>query len=114
MHLMVVFLRKEEYTEEILSLMVELGVTEAVTLNVHALGKVLANEIPIFAGLRVDLGEDNKYHKLILALVDDELIAEKIVDLLKDMGVDFEQPGLGRIFTLPVSHMWGPPLVDIL
>ena len=52
MKLIVIFLTDEKRLDDIVSLMVEAGISQAAMLPSEGLGEYLAKEVPIFAGLR--------------------------------------------------------------
>ena len=109
MYLLMIVLNKEEFFEDVLEVLVELGVTDAAVIDSESIGTVLAYKVPIFAGLRFDLKSDRKYSKIIFALVEEQGIANEIVRILKEIDVDFEATGAGRIITIKVESALGTP-----
>jgi nitrogen regulatory protein PII len=109
-HLLFIVLNEEKYLEDVLSVLVELGVTGANVAEVRSMGPMLAYDVPIFAGLRYQMEGRGLYAKLVFALVQDEGIVEEIVASLKEVGLDFEQPGVGFVFTVPVGKVVGKQL----
>lgn len=107
MHLLIIVLNEEKYLEDVLSVLVELGVTDANVADVRSMGPMLAHDVPIFAGLQYQMEGRRPYAKMIFALVQDDSIVEEIVATLKDVGLDFEKPGTGFVFTLPVGKIIG-------
>ena len=107
MHLLFIILNEEKFLEDALSVLVELGVTGANVVEVRSMGPMLAYDVPIFAGLRYQMEGRGPYAKLIFALVQEEGIVEQIAASLKDVGLDFEQPGMGFVFTVPVGKVIG-------
>jgi hypothetical protein len=103
MELLVIVLNKEEYLEEILSLLVELEVSGATILDSEGLGHFLAYEVPIFAGLQQLVGEKKTANRIILALVEGKDFLRKFKRLLAEESIDFSQPGMGVIATIPVN-----------
>ena len=79
MELLVIVLNKTEFLNDLLSLMVEAGITHSTILDSEGMGHHLAYEIPIFAGLRQLIGETKAHNKTILALVDSREIIKKLV-----------------------------------
>ena len=113
MYLVIIILNKEEVLDDILSILVELGSTDTTIIESQSMGGVLAHRIPIFAGLRLQLGAKNIYSKTIFAISDDKEIGKKIVYLLKDSGIDFND-GTGRIIVVKIESIFGEPqLPDI-
>jgi hypothetical protein len=106
MFLIIIMLHREDFLEDILSGLVELGVDEAVAIDSEPMKKILAYKVPIFAGLKFDMRE-KPFSKLILALADDADVGKRLVDLLKGSGVNIEEPGVGRILTLKLESAFG-------
>jgi hypothetical protein len=106
MELLIIVLNKEEYFEGILSIFAELGISGVTVLDGEGFGYLLAYEVPIFAGLQRLLGEKRGANRTILALVEDDVYSE-FKSLLAEERIDFTQPGLGVIITLPVEDVIG-------
>jgi hypothetical protein len=103
MELLIIVLNREEYLEEILSILVELDVPGATILDSEGLGHFLAYEVPIFAGLQQLVGEKKTANKTILALVEGKDFLPKFKKLLIEENIDFTQPGVGIVITVPVN-----------
>jgi hypothetical protein len=108
MELLIIILNKEEYFERILSILVEAGASGATILDSEGLGHFLAYEVPIFAGLRKFVGERKSANRTILAVLEDESIFSRFKELLQEEEIDFTQPGVGIIVTLPVNCVIKP------
>ncbi|MCK4273164.1 hypothetical protein KAU04_00375 [bacterium] len=107
MHLLIVILNEEKFLEDALSVLVELGVTGANVVDVRSMGPMLAYDVPIFAGLRYQMEGRRPYAKMLFALVQEEGIVDEIAANLKDVGLDFEEPGMGFVFTVPIGKIIG-------
>ncbi len=108
MYLIIVFLTKEEILDDLLSILVELGSTDTTIIEGQSMGGFLAHRIPIFAGLRLQLGGKNVYSKTIFAISDDKGVGKKVVHLLRDSGYDFNE-SMGRIVVLKAEEVYGEP-----
>ncbi len=84
MYLLILFLYKPEYLDELISILTELGVEETSVIEGQSMNRYLAYEVPIFAGLRSQIEGKRSYTKVILSFTDDEHTGEKITALLKD------------------------------
>ncbi|HID96020.1 MAG TPA: hypothetical protein EYP53_08200 [Candidatus Latescibacteria bacterium] len=109
MYLLIVVLNKEEFLEDVLSVLVELGVTDATIIDSQAMGRALAYEVPIFAGLRFQMGGGRPYSKTIFALVEDKEVGAQMVRMLKEVDIDLESPGVGCIITIKIESALGTP-----
>lgn len=105
MQLLVILLNAREHLEKIISLLVEMRVTEATILEGQALGHFLAFEVPIFAGLRQLVGEKRQPTSTVLALVESESVFDELEHLMKQEGIDFAESGTGVMMTLPISKV---------
>ena len=105
MELLVIILNKVEFFNDLLSILVEAGITQATILDSEGMGHHLAYEVPIFAGLRRLVGEEKAHNKTVLALIKDIKMINELQRLLKEIDIDFAKPGTGIMFALPVSSI---------
>jgi hypothetical protein len=80
-------------------------VRDAVVLDGQAVGSALTEDIPIFAGFRVDLGEKRGATKLVLAVVSSDETARAIRNELKDTGINLDHPATAKVLLLPVEEL---------
>jgi hypothetical protein len=106
-YLLTVHLYDEGALEDVLTALASLGVENAVVLDGQRMSRVLAFDVPIFAGFREEIGGSSSYCKYITALVDDEKVIDELASLLRQAGVDFEKPGTGRMYIIPVHKSIG-------
>jgi nitrogen regulatory protein P-II 1 len=106
MKLLVFVLNKEEFTEEVLEMFVELGVTGATIIDTVGMGRVLSQEIPIFAGFVDLMAGARPSNKTIFTLVNDEAVEDIVKGIERIVG-DLDQPGSGVVFTCPVDFVKG-------
>ena len=107
MRLLVFVLNKEELLGEVLTAFVEVGIEEATVIDSVGMGRVLAYDVPLFAELRYMMKETRPYNKTIVALVKDDKIIERLVDLVEEICGPLSKPGSGVLFTLPVDTVYG-------
>jgi len=105
MELLVIILNKEEYLEKLTFLLVEAGISGATISDSEGIGHYLAYEVPIFAGLRQLMGEGKTINKTILAILDNEKVFDKFKELLAEENIDFTNPGVGVIATVPINKI---------
>ena len=98
-----IILDREEYLDDLLSALIELEITGAAILDGVGMERVLATDVPIFAGLIQSLSGSRPYNKNILAVVKDRTTISDLLDLLKEIGIDFREPSTGRLFALPIG-----------
>ena len=111
MHLLVLVLNKEEFLDEVLEAFVEVGITGATIVDSVGMGQTLAYHIPIFAGLRKSI-KTSDYNKMIFSVVQNDKVLNEIVTLIEEI-IDFNVPGTGLLFVLPISLIKGLRLEEL-
>lgn len=105
MELLIIVLNKTEFLNDLLSVMLEAGISHSTILDSEGMGHYLAYEVPIFAGLRRLVGESKEHNKTVLALIEDRNILGEFQKLLKEINIDFTRAGTGIMFTVPVNNV---------
>ena len=106
--LAIILLGKSELLDEVLSAIAEVGVHDAGVAEAEGLEKILAEDIPIFAGLRQILeGEKAKRHVIIAPLLPGANIDE-LDKLLLDRGIDFRAPETGVMMSISIDKIITP------
>lgn len=103
MQLLVIFLNEEDYLDDILAELIELEISAASVMDGVAMERVLAKDVPIFAGLLQTTRGSRAYNKNIFALIPHKGIAQKLVSILRELDIDLADPAIGMIFTIPVD-----------
>jgi nitrogen regulatory protein P-II 1 len=93
--------------DEVLQGFVEIGVTGATVIDSYGMGKVLLQDIPIFAGFRSLLAGSGSYSKTIFSVIKDPSVVNQAVATIQRICGDFESPNTGIIFTVPVNRVVG-------
>jgi len=111
--LMILTLFDTEKKPEIMSAMVEIGITNATIVEASSLAKKIAYEIPIFAGLSYMSRGKSSSADLIISHLNKKSLAWKLVKLLKKNGIDLNKSGVGYIQLLKVESVIGNYEEDI-
>lgn len=106
MQLLVLILNREEKLEEILTYFLEAGVRGATILESEGMGRILSQEVPIFAGFRDLFAPSKPFNRTLLSVIPDELAEELGEGIGKVLG-GWDKAGSGLLFTLPVDRVWG-------
>lgn len=106
MQLLIAVINQEERMEEILSGFLEIGITGATLINTEGMGRLLASEIPIFAGLEALAGRTRPRNQTLFSVMDDDKV-DRALALLQEVCGDFSQPATGIVVTLPVNRVLG-------
>ena len=102
-----VIIVEEELLQDVLTGLVEVGITGATILNSVGMGRALAFDVPIFAGFRMEIGDEKRYNKTIFAVIKDDSVVDELVKILKEIDIDFEKPQTGIMFTVPIDRVVG-------
>lgn len=114
MQLLIAVVNQEEKLDEILSALVELGVTGATIIGSEGMGRVLSHDIPIFAGLETLARRSRPQNQTIFSVIRDDATVDRVIAVLQEICGNFEAPATGIVFTIPVSRVVGlsPELGD--
>lgn len=107
MQLLIAVINQEEKLDEILSGMVELGITGATILSSEGMGRVLSHDIPIFAGLEMLAARSRPQNQTIFSVIREDEKVEGVLRLLREICGDFDNPATGIAFTIPVNRVIG-------
>ena len=106
MQLLIAVINQEERMEEILSGFLEIGITGATLINTEGMGRLLASEVPIFAGLEALAGRTRPRNQTLFSVIDDDKVDDALA-LLQEVCGDFSRPATGIVVTLPVNRVLG-------
>ena len=106
MQLLIAVINQEEKLDEILSGLVELGVTGATIIGSEGMGRVLSHDIPIFAGLEALASRSRPRNQTIFSVLEDDKV-DGVISLLREICGDLDKPATGIVFTLPVLRVVG-------
>lgn len=105
-HLMI-HLYEEGALEDVLTALASLGMENAVVVDGQRMSRLLAFDVPIFAGFREEVAERSSYCKVISAIADDPAVLDELLRILKGTGVDFEKEDVGLMMLLPIERTVG-------
>ena len=106
MQLLVVVLNHAELVEQVLAGFVELGITGATLIDSKGMGRVLSQDVPIFAGLQTLNTRSRSANRTLFCVADDEKI-DAAVRMIEETCGDLGSAGMGILFTLPVTRVVG-------
>ncbi|MFH1759713.1 MAG: hypothetical protein ABIA63_01305 [bacterium] len=107
MKLIIIFLNRIEYLEDILSAFLEIGVTGATVMDSMGMGRIISNNVPIFAGLKDAFPGSSPGNKAIFAVVKDDKMVEKASAMVQEICGNFNEPGSGLMISLPIEKAFG-------
>lgn len=107
MQLLIAVINQEEKMEEILSGFLEIGITGATLINSEGMGRLLAAEVPIFAGLQALAGRTRPRNQTLFSVIDGDDKVERALALLQEVCGSFDTPATGIAMTIPVTRVLG-------
>lgn len=108
MELVILVLGKIELLDDVLSAIAEAGAYDAGVVEAEGLEKILATDIPIFAGLRQMLDGDKEKKMLIVAPLLPGASIQELNKLLLDRGIDFKSAGMGVMASVKLDTVIAP------
>jgi nitrogen regulatory protein PII len=105
--LLIAVINQEEKLDEILSGLVELGVTGATILSSEGMGRLLSHDIPIFAGLETLASRSRPQNQTLFSVIRDDATVDAVIALLQEICGSFDDPATGIVVTVPVLRVVG-------
>jgi mannitol/fructose-specific phosphotransferase system IIA component (Ntr-type) len=105
MHGIFLIMNKREGFETAMSLMVELGVKNAIILDSTNIKAKLAFDIPFLGLLSERMKKTDS--KVLVGMVDSSDTVAKLYRLLKAEGFDIARKGTGALFSIPLGILYG-------
>jgi len=106
MRLVIIFLNKIEFLEDLMSALLEIGIPGATVLDSEGMGHIIADNIPIFAGLRDAFIGSSPRNRTIFTVIKVEKVQE-LKAVIEDICGSLDEPGVGPMITLPVDQVFG-------
>ncbi len=107
MELLVCVVNQEEKLNDILSGFLELGVTGATVINSEGMGRVLTQEVPIFAGLQDLISRSRPQNSTVFSVIETPEKLEAAVAMIQEVCGSLDDPATGILFTVPVGRVIG-------
>ncbi|MFO8162973.1 MAG: hypothetical protein R6T98_00375 [Desulfatiglandales bacterium] len=106
MKLVIIFLNKIEYLDDLLSTFLQIGIPGATVVDTVGMGHIVSHDIPIFAGMRDFFAGSSPTNKTILVVAKKDMIS-KIDEVLKDVTAYDKKTGIAKMFSLPIDELFG-------
>ena len=104
MHLLVFVLNKEELLDEILTGLVDIGVSGATVIDSMGMLQVISQDVPIFAGFRSMTTGGRPHNKTVFSVIREEEILKEAIAFIEETCLQFREPSIGILFAIPVSY----------
>lgn len=106
MHLLVAIINEEEKLDSLLAGFVDLGITGATVIQSEGMGRVLTEDVPIFAGLQSLVSRSRPQNQTVFSIMDSAKL-DGALALLQTIVGDLNNPATGIAFTVPVDRVVG-------
>jgi nitrogen regulatory protein P-II 1 len=106
MKLIIIFLNKIEYLDDLLSAFIEIGIPGATVLDSMGMGHIVSHDIPVFAGLKDFFAGSSPTNKTILIVAQKKMIP-KIDEVLKDITEYDKKRKTAKMISVPVDDLFG-------
>ncbi len=106
MQLLIAVVNDPDKLDEILSGFLELGITGATVVGSEGMGRLLTDDIPIFAGLQTLIAGSRPQNRTIFSVIPDDMV-EPAFALLQDVCGQLDAPATGIAFAIPVTRVVG-------
>jgi len=107
MYMMIAVINDQETVREVLTALMEAGITTATVIESQGMGKLVREELPIFAGFRHLWGGANPYNTTLFTVLDEAALDEALPLVEEVMFAQASGPR-GVVFALPVTHFRHP------
>jgi hypothetical protein len=105
--LLIAAINDVDRVDEILAGFLEIGVTGATVIDSEGMGRVLSQEIPIFAGLQTLISRSRPQNQTLFSVIDDPETMENALNIIQEVCGRFDDPATGIAITIPVSRVVG-------
>lgn len=112
-YMMLITLHNEQKLEDLLSSLIELGITNATIMESMSLKSRVSLDIPLFSG--IDYVKDKKHKEsiVVMCLTTDINHPERLAGLLKENDIDLECKGTGFIQIIESALLIGNPEEEV-
>jgi nitrogen regulatory protein PII len=105
--LLVCVINQDEKLEELLAGFLKMGVTGATVIRSEGMGRLLKDDVPIFAGLQSLMSHSRPQNTTVLSVIESPHPLDEAIALVQQVMGDLNNPSTGILFTLPVTRVVG-------
>ena len=100
MYALFIRLADPDKLDELLTLLLELGIDDALVISGTSMNAVLERDVPLFAGLLSAFPHTHPSGELIVAVSPDRETIERLYKLAGDIEIDFNNPESARLIAV--------------
>jgi len=104
--LFVCVLNRPEAVEDVVAAFLEIGVTGCTIIDTKGMGKVISQDIPIFAGFKNMFAGARESNVTIFSVMDSAIV-DKAIEIIEETYTSFSEPSTGIVFTIPINKVRG-------
>ncbi len=107
MNLLILVVYEMDRMEDFYSALLKLDVIGLQAVDTSSVADILAQEAPIFAGLRQLITRPKAESKTVFGMTEDDNILRRLKETLKKIGLNMDKPGIAYAMLIPVSDQVG-------
>lgn len=107
MELLIAVIDDPDRTEEILAGLLEEGVTGATIISSEGMGRLLSQELPMFAGLQTLIERSRPRNQTLFSVIEDPETVNRAIEVIERACGGIASPATGIVFTVPVNRVVG-------
>ena len=104
--LFICVLNRPEAVDDVLAAFLEIGVTGCTIIDSKGMGKIISQDIPIFAGFKGMFTGSRESNVTIFSVMEQDMV-DQAITMLEEIYMSFSEPSSGIVFSLPVSRVKG-------
>ncbi len=106
-YLLTITLFNKQKLPDLLTALLDVGIHNAEVLNSTSMARKIAFQIPVFAGLSIKSSKNNTESAVIMSNITDKKIPNRLFAILKELNLDFSEPGIGFMQLLKTNIVVG-------
>ncbi len=107
MELLVCVINRPELLDEVLTGLLEAGVTGSTVIESRGMGRIIMQDVPIFSGFQSLFAGAHKSNITIFSVIKEPPLVDEAIKVIKEIYGTFDEPSTGILFTLPVTRCEG-------
>ncbi len=116
MYIFVMVLNKTEFLDKILDKFTELGVTGGTLIDSTGMAKTILcdDKLPTVGGLSSIFDYCRPNNKTMFSIIENNEMLQKVQNVIQGEVCDFNEPGVGISFAIPIENVVGLPDENII
>ncbi|MEE8483977.1 MAG: P-II family nitrogen regulator [Nitrospinota bacterium] len=107
MELLICVINKPEVLDEVLTGLLEAGISGCTVIESQGMGQIISRDVPIFSGFKSIFSGSREHNYTIFSVIKEKNDVERAIKTIEEIYGSFEEPNSGLLFTLPISRCHG-------